>query len=133
MPVVPLLWHRSPAAVLAWRAGRPVSAQRFLDEVEALGRRLPAAAHVLNACTDRYRFAVAFAACLVGGRTTFLPSTRTPEVIRQLAALAPDVVCLTDDPDCTIALPRILCADGDADGDGDGPWRVPMIDADRTA
>ncbi|MDE2347404.1 MAG: acyl-CoA synthetase [Gammaproteobacteria bacterium] len=131
MAAVPLLWHRSPAAALAWRDGRAVSAQRFLDDVAALARRLPAAAQVLNACTDRYRFAVAFAACLVDGRTTFLPSTRTPEVIGQLAALAPDVICLTDDPDCTIALPRILCSDADAPADGS--WQVPMIDADRTA
>ena len=135
MAAVPLLWHRSPAAVLAWRNGRAVSAQSFLDDVAAISTRLPAAAHVLNACSDRYRFPVAFAACLAGGRTTFLPSTRTPEVIRRLAEFAADIICVTDDPDCGIALPQILYQDAEesAGTSAGGPWHVPMIDADRTA
>ena len=135
MAAVPLLRHRSPAAMLAWRDGRAVSAQRFLDDVAAISRRLPPTAHVLNACSDRYRFTVAFAACLAGGRTTFLPSTRTPAVIKQLAAFAPDVICLSDDPNCGIALPQVLYQDDDgaAHGSPGGPWRVPLIDADRTA
>jgi len=34
-------------------------------------------------------------------------STHTPEVIRQLTAFAPDVICLTDQADCDIDLPRV--------------------------
>src|SRR5438876_8411853 len=48
-------------------------------------------------CADRYHFTVGFAASLVSGKLSLLPSTRTPEVVRQLRAFAPDVVCLTDE------------------------------------
>ncbi len=63
--------------------------------------------HVLNACADRYHFAVGLAASLVSGKVSLLPSTRTPEVIRQLTALAPDLICLSDEADCGIDLPRV--------------------------
>jgi acyl-coenzyme A synthetase/AMP-(fatty) acid ligase len=63
--------------------------------------------HVLNACADRYHFAVGLAACLVTGRISLLPPTHTPEVVRQLLRFAPDVVCLTDEEDCDIELPRV--------------------------
>jgi acyl-coenzyme A synthetase/AMP-(fatty) acid ligase len=68
---------------------------------------LPEGRHVLNACTDRYRFTVAFAASLVANKVSLLPSTHTPEVIRQLTEFAPDVFCLTDDSRCQIDLPRV--------------------------
>jgi len=72
-----------------------------------VAERLGAGRHVLNACTDRYHFTVGFAATLVSGRLSLLPSTHTAEVIRQLRAYAPDVVCLTDADDCDIELPRV--------------------------
>jgi acyl-coenzyme A synthetase/AMP-(fatty) acid ligase len=50
---------------------------------------------------------VGLGASLVSGKVSLLPSTRTPEVMRQLQAFAPDVVCLTDEADCDIALPRV--------------------------
>ena len=46
-------------------------------------------------------------ASLVSGKVSLLPSTRTPAVMRQLQAFAPDVVCLTDEADCDIDLPRV--------------------------
>jgi acyl-coenzyme A synthetase/AMP-(fatty) acid ligase len=63
--------------------------------------------HVLNACADRYHFAVGLAACLVSHKISLLPPTHTPEVVRQLLHFAADVVCLTDEEDCNIALPRV--------------------------
>jgi len=105
MDTIALLSHSAPTAVIAYRAGVAVSAQRFLADVKSLAQRLPAGDHVLNVCTDRYHFTVGFAACLLSGRVSLLPSTHTPEVIGQLAAFAPDVFCLTDDRSCDIALP----------------------------
>ena len=58
-------------------------------------------------CVDRYRFTVAFAASLVSGKISLLPSTHTPEVVRQLRQFAPDTFCVTDDPRCPIDLPQI--------------------------
>src|SRR5208282_5539132 len=58
-------------------------------------------------CLDRYHFTVGLAACLISGRVSLLPSTYTPEVVRQLAQFAPDAFCLTDESDCSVELPRI--------------------------
>jgi acyl-coenzyme A synthetase/AMP-(fatty) acid ligase len=86
-------------------------------------------------CADRYRFAVALAACLLARKVCLLPPTRTPEVIRQLAVFAPDVFCLTDEEDCDIALPQVCFppqSTSSADTNG-GSWRVPEIDAEQLA
>ena len=108
---------------------------------------LPDRRHVLNACSDRYRFTVAFAASLVAKKVSLLPSTHTPEVIRQLTGFAPDVFCLTDDPRCPIELPQVRFPDtaaGDtsaayghaADDEAPGEracleWQRPHIDKEQ--
>jgi acyl-coenzyme A synthetase/AMP-(fatty) acid ligase len=137
MSALPLIAHDRPTAVIAWRRGRAISAAAFLDDVRTLAGRMPAGAHVLNFCTDRYYFAVGLAASLVTGKCSILPSTHTPEVIRHLRAFAPDVFCLTDDPCCPIELPQLLWAEsaepGRAPAPADGPWSVPQIDAGQLA
>jgi acyl-coenzyme A synthetase/AMP-(fatty) acid ligase len=105
---------------------------------------LPPQRHVLNACTDRYRFTVAFAASLVANKVSLLPSTHTPEVIRQLTEFAPDVFCLTDDSRCQIDLPRVRFPDteppaadearpGMAAGADAVPWQPVQIEPERLA
>jgi acyl-coenzyme A synthetase/AMP-(fatty) acid ligase len=94
--------------VVAYRSGKPVLVRHFLADVARVAAALPAGDHVLNVCSDRYRFTVGFAASLVAGKISLLPSTHTPEVIRQLEVFAPDAFCLTDDSACEIELPRIL-------------------------
>lgn len=95
---------------------------------------MPAGGHVINVCVDRYRFAVGLAACLLARRICLLPPTRTPEVIRQLAAFAPDVFCLTDEDDCDVALPQVHFPSRAASGeDVGGLWRVPEIDTEQVA
>jgi acyl-coenzyme A synthetase/AMP-(fatty) acid ligase len=121
----PLIAHAAPDAVVAYRRGQPVSAGRFIAEAAGVAAMLPATSHVLNACQDRYLFAVGFAAAVVSNRVSLLPSTHTPEVIRQLRAFAPDAVCLTDDPSCDIDLPQIPIAERVAPDSG--RWRVPLI------
>jgi acyl-coenzyme A synthetase/AMP-(fatty) acid ligase len=92
---------------------------------------LPERRHVLNACNDRYRFTVAFAASLVANKISLLPSTHTPEVIRQLTEFAPDVFCLTDDARCQIDLPRVRFPELVA---GETvPWQPLEIEPDRLA
>jgi acyl-coenzyme A synthetase/AMP-(fatty) acid ligase len=134
MNTLPLVSHRSPAAVVAYRSGRPVSAAEFLAASRALAARLPAGGHVLNACVDRYRFAVGLAACLLSNRVSLLPSTHTPEVVRHLLNFAPDAFCLTDDPACGIELPRFLDEGSDVSGSNAAHQPgVPEIPAERVA
>jgi len=96
MPLLPLIAHRSLDAIVAWRGGTPVNARQFLSEVEHLASQLPPGRHVLNLCGDRYRFAVALAACIVSGRISLLPSTHTPEMVRQMRRIAADIFCIVD-------------------------------------
>jgi acyl-coenzyme A synthetase/AMP-(fatty) acid ligase len=132
MDTIALLSHDSPTAVVAYRGGVPVTAQRFLSDAQRLARSLPTGRHVLNACTDRYRFTVGLAACLITGRVCLLPSTHTPEVIGQLARFAPDAFCLTDDSRCDIGLPRVHYPEGpppqtEAEPAAGAAWTVPEI------
>ena len=65
MPALPLFAHQRPESILAYRGGQPISAGRFLRDARSLAARLPAGAHVLNLCSDRYRFTVGLAASLL--------------------------------------------------------------------
>lgn len=128
MPSLPLITHKNADSVIGWRGGKPVNAGRFLSDVAQLCRELPAGVHMLNACTDRYRFTVGLAAGLVSGKVSLLPSTLTPATIRQLKDFAPDAFCLTDSEDCAIALPRLLYPDFEQEA---LEFNVPLIDAEQ--
>jgi acyl-coenzyme A synthetase/AMP-(fatty) acid ligase len=84
-----------------------VRGYEFLADVARVAAALPDAQHILNACADRYHFTVGFAAALCRGKVSLLPSTQTPEMLRQLLAFAPDVVCLSDEPRQAEALPYL--------------------------
>lgn len=132
MPTFPLITHPHADSVIAWRDGQSITSARFLSDVAHLRTRLPQGRHMLNACADRYRFMVGLAAALSSNKVSLLPSTQTPEMIRQMVRFAPDVFCLTDARDCEIDLPQIGFPDSDAAGQAcsDGlPYVVPQIDA----
>jgi acyl-coenzyme A synthetase/AMP-(fatty) acid ligase len=81
---------------------------------------------------------VGLAACVLARKVCLLPPTRTPEVIRQLAAFAPDVYCLTDEDACDIALPqvhfpRMSRSSVRSVGTPVSRGAVPEIDADQVA
>ncbi len=92
-----LIGHQRADARLALRAGAPISAGSFIGDAVALAAQLPSSRHVMNACRDRYFFAVGFCAALIAGRTNLLPPSRTPETLTQLALRYPDTVYLVDD------------------------------------
>jgi acyl-coenzyme A synthetase/AMP-(fatty) acid ligase len=90
---------------------------------------MPRGDHVLNVCNDRYRFTVGFAASLLARKVSLLPSTHSPQFIRQLVQFAPDVFCMTDDPGCDFDLP--LFHYPDAPAADTTPRAVPAIDAEQ--
>src|SRR5258706_11877360 len=79
-----LLDRHDAASILGYRHGRAISTAEFLDDVARVAAAMPAGRHVLNTCVDRYCFDVGFAAILVSGRVSLLPSTLTHETIAQL-------------------------------------------------
>jgi acyl-coenzyme A synthetase/AMP-(fatty) acid ligase len=129
MHAVPLIAHGAPDDVVAYRNGSPIYATRFIADAAQLAAELPTTTHVLNACQDRYCFAVGLAACIVSNRVSLLPSTHTPEAIRQLERFAPDAICLTDDPACDIALPQFRFPQREVPDAR--LWQVPAIAADQ--
>ena len=133
MPTYPLVSHTSLDRTLAWRDGVPVSVRTFLADVKRLAALLPPRGHVFNACTDRYRFAVGLCATLVAGKISLLPPMQTPQMVRQLAAFAPDVFCLHDANACPVDLPGFHYADDATLGDAlaEVPLHVPQIDASQ--
>ncbi len=114
MSTLPLVSHVSPDSHIAWRADGAVTLRQFLADVRQLAALFPAGKHLLNLCGDRYRFSVGLAAAIVSGKVSLLPSTHTPEVVRQIKVFAPDVFCLTDSAPCTVDLPQLRYPMSDA-------------------
>jgi acyl-coenzyme A synthetase/AMP-(fatty) acid ligase len=129
MHVAPLIAHGAPEDVVAFRNGKPIRAAQFIADVAHLAAQLPANRHVLNACKDRYCFTVGLAACISSKRISLLPSTHTPEAIRQLESFAPDAICLTDDAACDIDLPQYRFPQEAAPATQ--VWPAPAIAADQ--
>lgn len=126
MSLLPLVSHASPDSIIAWRAGGAVTRRQFLAEVRQLAALFPAGSHLLNMCSDRYRFSVGLAAAIAAGKISLLPPTPTAEVVRQIKVFAPDVFCLTDSDHCAVELPQLrypVMAISQADA-----FAVPQID-----
>src|SRR5487761_2543002 len=129
MSLLPLVSHASPDSIIAWRTAGAVTRRQFLTEVRRLVALLPAGSHLLNMCSDRYRFSVGLAAAIVAGKVSLLPSTPTAEVVRQIRTFAPDVFCLTDSDHCAVDLPQLhypVMAVSQADA-----IAVPLIDSEQ--
>lgn len=93
---IPLISHADLSSVFAYRAGQPVLVARFLHDVAHLAQALPDQRHIINLCTDRYRFAVGFAAALLREQTSLLPPNYTPSFVERLRQNHPGMYCLVD-------------------------------------
>lgn len=131
MTDLPLLTHTAPDDVVARHRERVVTRRDFLTDVSRLAMRLPEGAHMLNMCGDRYHFSVGLAAALICRKVSLLPSTHTPEMIRQLKQFAPDVFCLTDNPQDQPDLPTLLFPSLSTGPSGDG--MVPSLPGSQCA
>jgi len=107
MTGVPLIAGAGAASPLAWRDGRAISAAQFLADAAQLAAVLPAGHHVLNACADRYHFAVGLGAALLRGQVTLLPPDQTLQTVRRLREFAADAYVLADEASAPIDLPRV--------------------------
>jgi acyl-coenzyme A synthetase/AMP-(fatty) acid ligase len=93
---LPLLNGYGAGAMFAWRYGRAISVDGYLSDVAQVAALLPQRRHVLNLCTDRYRFAVALGAALVRGQVSLLPPNQAPDLVERLAARYPGLYALGD-------------------------------------
>jgi len=124
-----LLVNADPERTLAWRDGRPVTVRAFLADVYALGVRLPVASHVVNLCSDRYQFLLAFCATAVAGQTNLLPTSRAPQAVDDVLQAYPDSYALIDNPPQQ-APPRLFVIPAELTADAQTPV-VPQLRADQ--
>jgi acyl-coenzyme A synthetase/AMP-(fatty) acid ligase len=127
---LPLLAARDLAAPLAWCAGVPVSAGRFIAEAQALALQLPEGRPV-NLCQDRYRFALGLAAALLRGQTSLMPPNALPDTLRQVPAEGGAPYLLIDDePPATGGLATFRIERPEVEADAS---EVPLIATDLVA
>jgi len=126
----PILTHAHPASTVAIRAGQPVTRRAFLAHARAVADALPPGQHLLNACIDRYRFAVTLVAGMLSGRINLMPSTYTAQTAHELASFAADTFVVSDSPDtpATSLPPFAFPDDFDASIGADD---VPELPADQ--
>ena len=98
MAQVAAISHADAADAVAYSGAQPVTAARFLADVERVAEQLPARSYLVNLCMDRYRFAVGLIASLVRGQVNLLPPNQTPEMLRQLQRDYGDLYALSDAP-----------------------------------
>ena len=67
MASAPLVRGFGAGAAFAYRKGVRISVERFLADASRLAAALPNRNYLLNLCSDRYHFAVGFAAALLSG------------------------------------------------------------------
>ncbi|MBS0340685.1 MAG: acyl-CoA synthetase [Proteobacteria bacterium] len=133
LSALPLLANRDLDAPIAWHAGAPMSARRFLADAQQLASMLPGGAGpAINLCVDRYAFAVGLAAALLRGHASLLPPDARPDTLERLHESGDDCYALTDDKSlATPGLQRVLYQlppPAEA-GKGDGV-AIPAFDAD---
>ncbi|HWQ40124.1 MAG TPA: AMP-binding protein [Burkholderiales bacterium] len=129
---IALLAHASLDQVVAYRAGDPITARRMLADVDGLARRLPPAGQVINACADRYCFAVALGAAMVRGQVSLLPSDLTPASVRALAEQYAGLYLLCERSE--LAVSGIECVRFAPDAlQGRQHTDMPAFPAERTA
>jgi acyl-coenzyme A synthetase/AMP-(fatty) acid ligase len=127
----PLIRHDHRDSIIAYRDGAAITAATFLADVSALAEKLPERTYVVNRAGDRYYFAVGFAAALVRGQITLLPSNDTAQTLRQLTTQYHDVYCLTEEAIPGIAMEQFLySAHRPASS---VPFAVPVIEAQQIA
>lgn len=85
-----------PDDTFARSEGVVVSASAFRVSAALLAERLSPAGEVVNLCENRYLFLVAFAAAVLRGRTTLLPSSRAAPAVAELVAAYPGCGVLDD-------------------------------------
>lgn len=108
MAVVAAISHTEADDAVAFSGAQPVTAARFLADVERVAEQLPARSHLVNFCVDRYRFAVGLIAALVRGQVNLLPPNQTPEMLRQLQRDYGDLYVLSDAPQELGAIEQVM-------------------------
>ena len=120
---VPLI-DRPGQTPWAYAGDSPITVSQFVRDVLLWADNLPDHPWLINVCSHRYLFGVAFFAALLRGRVNLLPSQRSPDALNALRRTYPDSA-IVDDDTAVITDPSSSLADPPAD--------LPAIDAAQLA
>jgi acyl-coenzyme A synthetase/AMP-(fatty) acid ligase len=120
----------APAAVLAYRNGRPIGRLQYVADVAALAARLPRTGTMLNLSIDRYRFAVGLGAALLREQTSLLPPNQALHTLERLRASFDSVYALVEGDSAAHGLRSVRHDDGHAPLEATA---LPQIDSDLVA
>jgi acyl-coenzyme A synthetase/AMP-(fatty) acid ligase len=123
------LLDRAPHAVLFRGAQGDITAATFLRDAARCAALLHDTGHVVNCCTNRYWFAVGFAAALLRGQVTLLTGDPASAALHALAGRFGPLQVISDNADFATPLPHALIGPGEAAP----PAAMPHIDAARPA
>ncbi len=123
--------HDRLDAVFAIDRSGPVTVENFLRDVAALSAALPPRRYIVNLCTDRYRFTVAFAAALMRDQISLLPPSDTQGVLASIVAEFDGLYAIYDERPPALAMPvfafpATLAA-------GPQPSAMPAVPGDQQA
>jgi acyl-coenzyme A synthetase/AMP-(fatty) acid ligase len=104
---LPLTRHARLDAMLGITESGPVTVERYLLDVTGLSELLPPHRHIVNLCSDRYRFAVALGAALIREQVSLMPQSDAAGMLSQLAVEFDDVYCLHDGPERAFGIPSV--------------------------
>jgi acyl-coenzyme A synthetase/AMP-(fatty) acid ligase len=129
----PLTRHDKPDAAFAIDQSGPVTVEKFLSNVAAIAAILPRCRHVINLCSDRYRFTVALAAALINDQLSLMPPSDNAGVLGRVAAEFDDLYAIYDGQPPAISTPSIAFPVMPAPAPASRPAAMPSIPADRPA
>ena len=133
MADVAAISHANAADVVAYSRAQPVTAVRFLADVERIAEQLPARRYLVNLCVDRYRFAVGFIAALVRGQVSLLPPNVTPDMLRQLQRDYRDLYALSDSAPAPGAIEQVMYTEESTRRSSIRPLPVPAFAEEQIA
>jgi acyl-coenzyme A synthetase/AMP-(fatty) acid ligase len=128
----PLVRHNRLDASFGFHNWEKVSVGAFLGDAMRLAEMLPARRHVINLCSDRYRFTVALAAALMREQISLMPPSDTPGVLAQMGARYGEAYCLHDEGAPAIDLP-CLAFPAPEKRTEPGRIEIPSFPADQPA
>ena len=116
--------------ILAWRHSGPVTVREFMADAKAVAAQMPDGQWLINLCEDRYRFAVLFVACLLGGKTSLQPASHSAETLQRLQQDHPGVFGVVDSAFDTGSLRCVAYPDPEG-FPRESVDAIPSIPADR--
>jgi acyl-coenzyme A synthetase/AMP-(fatty) acid ligase len=117
--------------VVARQGGKLITRAQFLAEIEEFAEQLPDRSYIVNLCTDRYHFAVAWAAAMLRGQVTLLPSGHDAAAVMALCEEYPALYVLAENDEASdlpvscFSYPKCLGASGSD--------RIPAFPSDQIA